>query len=340
MTYLLRISLWILGSALLMTSCQLLMHPPLVPIDIPQEKAVLLYQTPSPVGVIDETVDYAALLVANPQTGLFQLKIRLRNRSSKTTEVPYQQWQIATPEGLRSTATYTEKYPSRLAPEQTATYILDYKAIHSRKMSMMLEKPGDFKKVYKVALAPWEEVLVFSLKDSSYQAYLAQYGEDDSLAIYGPQASEQWLNDQTAYVQQVFPEKDIFVNARDSEWNVQGVIVKIMAYSLHDSLHIRYRIANQAAPSLRVMPETFALYAGGVPVITKTPVDLLIGNKTAPDKVGLAVLKSERFHANYSYPLPKPESYAEKSWELSLGVKWYEEDKPLLLAPIRLQLQP
>lgn len=272
-------------------------------------------------------------LEANPQTGHCRLLVSLKNNTGAALNIPYQQWQLETASMVRNSPEYTDAFPSKLEDGDTSTYILTYQPINNRKLFSQLQLRGDFSPQYTWK---WEQQKIeVPLKASTadYAAYLEKDAIERHIQPVKPIVSDQWQQDQEAYVQEEFPNKTAFMSFHDAEWNVQGIVMRYNAYILKDSLYIGYRAANQSEGQLRVFEEDFQLFLSGQPV-KPSAVKPLSRLPKAPDGKGSILRKSNRYQANFTYALPK-KSVGNMTFQV--GLRWLNPAGNLLKKPIQLQ---
>lgn len=245
-----------------------------------------------------------SVLLANKETGKLELRMNVLNKLEAPFKFDFMQIQLATKGGTRAAPEYTEEFLTKIDAGEQASYSLDFlRPIHSKEVFHAIEYIGDLNPAYEMSLDfigfP-NKTIVFNANSENYQSYLSEFGKEGKYKKYSFSGKDDWETKMKSCFNYDTPTKA--VSWREGEWNIGGVVGKMMIYKLGDSLFVTSRVSNQSSINLNIEPEKLQICdsEGGN---CKKSGSLTISMKTRknPRDAGFVIQKAERFQADYAF---------------------------------------
>lgn len=247
-----------------------------------------------------------SVLLANKKTGKMELRMTALNKLEAPFKFDFMQAQLASKGGTRAATEYTEEFMTRIEAGEQANYRLDFlRPIHSKEVFHAIEYIGDLNPSYELSLDfigfP-NKTITFNANSDAYQGYLDEFGMEGKFKKFSFSGKAEWEQSMLNCFSYDTPAKS--VSWQDGEWNIGGVIGKMVVYRFKDSLYISSRIANQSSLNLNVEPERLQICnsEGGN---CQKPKSFSISMKTRknPTGAGFVIQKAERFQTDYVFAI-------------------------------------
>jgi len=280
----------------------------------------------------NDLIGMKAIGYANQNSGAVLLEYHLLNKGEQPLTVKYILTELATLDGLRSSPEYLEDFPQVLASGEEAKYALKYLPTNSRHLYTEIGYRGDLEPQYEVDLeflGLKGEKLSLKTKETIYNEYLKNFGQEGLVRIHQVSNQEEWLKNQVKCVEKVKGEPSS-VNIHDQEILIQGVVCKMAVYHAKNQLHLRLRMSNQSNKLLNVIPENLWIEGQGKK-LEIAEIEPISSNRKNPTGKGVVLRKSERYQANYVF-----NSHDEPIVHLKSIGGFFEENEqhPLLCYPL------
>ncbi|MCS6833467.1 MAG: hypothetical protein NZ521_07815, partial [Flammeovirgaceae bacterium] len=232
-----------------------------------------------------------------------------------------------------------------LTKGKIAEYEFVFHPINSLKLYRLTQLRGDLAQQYYlttdfVQTSQGEALglppLQFQLSDTTYQAYLAAYGQEKNLRIY------QLKDDATILKEKILqhlnkklplasnnPSQTHSVSINEQEIMIDGAVIKLLVYSLYSSIYLQISIVNHSHYPFAIDFSQLFLVSNEKKI---SPANLsdprLFSLRRTPDNKKVALLKGERLQFTFLFENLEPQ---ETCYWLLDGIEMGE--KPIRVFP-------